>query len=173
MTIYRHVLPQCSSKNTLPGVIPSYPITRVCLREKDVPMYCIMCSSGTKVTNSRPHKKAPSIWRRRACLSCAAVFTTWESVQDNEYAFTVQTGHHYAPFSLPRLLVSIYAALSHRKGHKKADDAYWLAVTVAQQVKASATNTVTAAALAKITYEAVRNFDTVAGLTYGTRHEQC
>ena len=149
-----------------------HPITRV-IWEKDVSMYCIVCSSDTKVTNSRPHKKTPSVWRRRACLSCAAVFTTWESVQDDDYAFTVQKGRHYAPFSLPRLLVSIYAALSHRKGHKKADDAYWLAVTVAQHVKASAANTVTAVALAKITYETIRNFDTVAGLTYGTRHEQC
>lgn len=133
-------------------------------------MYCIVCGSDTRVANSRPHKKTPSVWRRRECKSCGLTFTTWESVRDDDYSFMVISEKTKTRFSLPRLMLSIHRALAHCSGHQKDDDAYWLATTVAQHIKTNASNTTTAASIASVTYQTVRNYDAIAGLTYGAAH---
>lgn len=134
-------------------------------------MQCIVCGADTRVSNSRPHKTTPSVWRRRNCKSCGTAFTTWETVHDNDYTFIVRAGTHKSSFSLPRLLISIHASLAHRADSAVADDAYWLATTVAQQLKLTATNSVTVEALTHTTYETLLRFDRLAGMTYGTRHK--
>lgn len=134
-------------------------------------MICIKCSNPTKVTNSRPHKKTPSVWRRRECVSCGTVFTTTEVVSDSAYQFTVSgTDGKKREFSLPRLMLSIAPALSHRSSENIADDSYWLAQTVAQAVQATATDIISAHALAEEAYAALSYFDATAGLQYGARH---
>ena len=134
-------------------------------------MICIKCSSDTKVTNSRPHKKTPSVWRRRECKACGTVFTTSEVVADNMYQFTVSSPSGSThDFSLPRLMLSIVPALGHRKTDSLADESYWLAQTVAQTIQATATDTVSAEALAEETYVTLSFFDATAGLQYGARH---
>lgn len=134
-------------------------------------MICIKCSNDTKVINSRPHKKTPSVWRRRECKACGTVFTTSEVVADNTYQFTVKAADGgKADFSLPRLMLSIVPSLSHRDETAIADESYWLAQTVAQTIQATATDTVTAAALAEETYGTLSFFDATAGLQYGARH---
>ena len=132
-------------------------------------MICIKCSHDTKVTNSRPHKKTPSVWRRRQCLSCGATFTTNEVVADDSYLFYVVRGNEKEAFSLPRLMFSIGQALSHR--HDIADDAYWLTQTVAQSVQATASDTVEVRSLAETTWQTLAQFDATAGISYGARHE--
>ena len=133
-------------------------------------MICINCSHDTKVTNSRPHKKTPSVWRRRKCTACGTVFTTMEVVADNAYSFRVAKANRQDDFSLPRLMMSIAAALSHRPIHASADEAYWLAQTVAQSIQATATDTVTTEALTAETWTVLSNFDAAAGIQYGARH---
>ena len=134
-------------------------------------MICIKCSADTKVTNSRPHKKTPSVWRRRECKACGTVFTTSEVVADSTYQFIVTSADEAtADFSLPRLMLSIVPALAHRQTGAVADESYWLAQTVAQTVQATATDTVTTDALAEETYGALSYFDATAGLQYGARH---
>lgn len=134
-------------------------------------MICIKCSSDTKVTNSRPHKKTPSVWRRRECKACGAVFTTSEVVADSAYQFTIRgTGGGNSDFSLPRLMFSIAASLGHRQTEAIADECYWLAHTVAQSIQATATDKVTVGALAEETYRTLSSFDATAGLQYGARH---
>lgn len=133
-------------------------------------MKCIKCSSETKVTNSRSHKKTPTVWRRRQCLSCGTVFTTNEVVSDDSYSFQVQSPDGKANFSLPRLMLSTSACLMHRPYPSAADEAYWLSQTIAQQIQASATDTIASQSLAEITYHALSNFDATAGIQYGARH---
>ena len=134
-------------------------------------MICINCSSPTKVTNSRPHKKTPSVWRRRQCTACQTVFTTMEMIADTAYSFEVvgSDGHKQA-FSLPRLMVAIAAALSHRPAPASADEAYWLAQTIAQNIQATASDRITSAALADESLAVLSNFDATAGLQYGARY---
>lgn len=134
-------------------------------------MICIKCSADTSVTNSRPHKKTPSVWRRRQCKACGTVFTTNELVADDTHRLTVQQPDGSAiDFSFPRLMVSIYQNLGHRPSASNADEAYWLAQTVAQTIQASATDTLTHAALSAVTHETIAHFDATAGLSYGVRH---
>lgn len=134
-------------------------------------MICINCSNETKVTNSRPHKKTPSVWRRRQCKACGTLFTTMEIVADNAYIFrVVKAGDAPEDFSLPRLMMSIAASLAHRPAPASADEAYWLAQTIAQNIQATATDTVAAQALAEETWTVVSHFDATAGIQYGARH---
>lgn len=133
-------------------------------------MICIKCSADTNVINSRPHKKTPSVWRRRQCRACGATFTTSEVVADQAYGFRVTADGSATEFSLPRLMLSIVAALSHRSSPNVADDSYWLAQTVAQALQATATDTVTLSALTEETWETLSRFDATAGLQYGARH---
>ena len=134
-------------------------------------MICIKCSSDTKVTNSRPHKKTPSVWRRRECKACGTVFTTSETVADTTYQFTIKSpDDSKTDFSLPRLMLSIAPTLSHRQSAAVADESYWLAQTVAQAIQVTATDTVAARALAEETYNTLSFFDATAALQYGARH---
>lgn len=134
-------------------------------------MICINCSSETKVTNSRPHKKTPSVWRRRKCVACGAVFTTNEVVSDTMYIFQVKSPDGKAEaFSLPRLMFSIATSLSHRAAQSVPDDSYWLAQTIATNIQATATDKVTSGALALEVHVALSNFDATAGIQYGARH---
>jgi len=77
-------------------------------------MVCIYCGSETKVANSRLQKKANQVWRRRACTSCGAVFTTLEAVEASQ-ALQVRRGKRSESFSRDTLLLSIYDSLKHRK----------------------------------------------------------
>ena len=134
-------------------------------------MICINCSSETKVTNSRPHKKTPSVWRRRKCIACGAVFTTNEVVSDTMYIFQVKsTERKSEAFSLPKLMFSIAASLSHRPSTDIPDDSYWLAQTVATNIQATATDKITAQALAIEVHSTLSHFDATAGIQYGARH---
>lgn len=134
-------------------------------------MICIKCSNETKVTNSRPHKKTPTVWRRRECKACGAVFTTSEAVADNSYSFRVKSpSAGLTTFSLPRLMLSIVRALSYLDADSVADDSYWLAQTVAQAIQATATDVVSVASLTEQVHETLSNFDATAGLQYGAHH---
>lgn len=82
----------------------------------------------------------------------------------------VKAGEKTADFSLPRLMMSIAASLSHRTSHTAADEAYWLAQTVAQNIQATATDTIGSDALAHETWTVVSHFDATAGIQYGARH---
>ncbi len=134
-------------------------------------MICINCSSDTKVTNSRPHKKTPSVWRRRKCVACGAVFTTNEVISDSMYVFHIKkpTGKPET-FSFPRLMFSIATSLSHRAEKNIPDDSYWLAQTIATNIQATATDTVTSGALAVEVHTTLSHFDATAGIQYGARH---
>lgn len=134
-------------------------------------MICIKCSADTKVTNSRPHKKTPSVWRRRECTSCGTVFTTNEVVADDTYVLTVKAlDGSRSRFSLPRLMLSITPALSHRDDGNLADESYWLAQTITQTIQASATDSIQSSSLTETVYETLSHFDATAGLQYGARH---
>lgn len=134
-------------------------------------MICIKCSADTKVTNSRPHKKTPSVWRRRECRACGTVFTTTEVVADDSYQFTVIAADAAkTAFSLPRLMISIVSALGYKQSATIADDSYWLAQTITQMIQATATDTITTEALSLYAHDALSNFDATAGIQYGARH---
>lgn len=132
-------------------------------------MICIYClNKKTSTPNSRPHKKNSLVWRRRHCTSCGCTFTTYErpSLEDVTIFNNEQRPEH---FSIGRLTVSIYRALS---GEKAADTSYELAKTVETNLirRYDLTTPITSSAIADETYSTLRRYDELSGLQYGARH---
>lgn len=131
-------------------------------------MFCIKChSENTKVTNSRPHKKRASIWRRRQCLACKTTFTTIETVS-TDGMLTVADNAGTSPFSISRLLISIAPLLSEQSS--APDDAYWLAVTTYEKALAIGEPQIHTNELAGIAFGAIERFDSTAALKYALDH---
>ena len=131
-------------------------------------MSCMHCGhKNTKVVNSRPHKKRATIWRRRACSSCGATFTTLEIVTD-ENALQVVQGKKKERFSTPRLLVSIYPHLSDRAS--APDDASYIAQTVYEQLLTKKLPELDTQEIVSTTYEVLERFDRNAALKYALHH---
>lgn len=131
-------------------------------------MKCVYCTSETKVTNSRPQKRTNSIWRRRLCTNCDAIFSTSEMV-DYDQSFKFKTRGELEPFSRDSVLISLNGSLQHRKGALR--EATALTETVLGLVM---TNTRTAVIerrlLVETCYEVLQRFDSVAATHYRAFH---
>ncbi len=131
-------------------------------------MVCPYCQhTDTRVTNSRHHKDQPKIWRRRHCERCKTTFTTYEQIAEKELPLVI-TDQGQAPFSRPRLLISIYGALP--ESLSRADDAAALVETTYQKLCASSPAVLDPQTIAHHTYETLRRFSPAAGLIYGVSH---
>lgn len=78
-------------------------------------MVCIYCSGSTRVSNSRSSNKNFSVWRRRVCSMCKAVFTTGENPDLNASVSIKNFDGSLEPFSTDKVLFSIYSSCKHRK----------------------------------------------------------
>ena len=78
-------------------------------------MVCIYCGSSTSVSNSRSSNKNFSVWRRRVCSMCKAVFTTGENPDLNASVSIKNFDGSLEPFSTDKVLLSIYSSCKHRK----------------------------------------------------------
>ena len=74
-------------------------------------MVCIYCAGKTQIGNSRARVRSNSVWRRRSCLTCQAVFTSIETPELSS-SLLVQKNDDYQPFVREKLYISIYNALS-------------------------------------------------------------
>lgn len=132
-------------------------------------MFCIKCHSlQTKVTNSRPHKKRASIWRRRQCLRCGTVFTTTETIATQGALTITNNRGDDEPFSIAKLLMSIAPLLTQQT--TAPDDAYWLAMTAYEKALASGETVIKTSMLADLTFTTIERFDSTAALKYALDH---
>jgi transcriptional repressor NrdR len=132
-------------------------------------MICIHCGNPkTSVTNSRPHKKRPSVWRRRACEQCGAVFTTQELVDVSDQLAVAHTDGSKTAFSIPVLMLNLSTVLQHRK--TQADDAYWLAQTIAEQLFQSELAPLETSDIIQTAYQVLDRYDSAAAIQYGARY---
>lgn len=128
-------------------------------------MFCINCShSDTRVTNSRPARKRPSIWRRRRCTACDYTFTTWEIVEVDDQLL-VSSNDGKERFSLPRLALSLAPHLPAGAG--RGDTAWQLAQTTMEHIIRARLRPLTPLDIAAYAYETLRHYEPRAGLTYG------
>jgi transcriptional regulator NrdR family protein len=133
-------------------------------------MFCINCfNRSTQVTNSRPNKKDPLVWRRRHCQACAATFTTYErpSLADNQPIYLADGTSEQ--FNLGRLIVSIAAAFTHSE-HDAKYNALWIAYTV-ESTLSSQRQTITRDDIAATTHGILRQYDELAALQYAAKHQ--
>lgn len=135
-------------------------------------MICIKCSTtDTHVTNSRPRKKTPSVWRRRKCTACGNVFTTVELPDYSSIQIMARDGAK-EPYNLGRLIISIASAFGHAPTTGAAV-AYDLAITVTQQIISSpeAFTALKSKNIAIVTYKTLARYDAKAALQYGITHD--
>ncbi len=133
-------------------------------------MFCINCfHKNTAVVNSRPHKKKPTVWRRRKCPSCGNTFTTLErpSLADNKPVH-LPSGKTDT-FNLGKLIISISKAFTHSP--KDAEyNALWLAQTIEDTLSTEHT-VVTPEDIEAVTHQTLKRFDELAAIQYAAQHQ--
>lgn len=133
-------------------------------------MFCINCfHTNTSVTNSRPHKKQPVVWRRRTCTNCGVTFTTLErpSLADNTPVYA--SDGTATSFNLGRLIISIAAAFAHDPTQAK-EASLWLAQTVENTLSTQLT-TITPQDIEVVTHQTLKRFDELAAVQYAAKHQ--
>ena len=131
-------------------------------------MKCIYCSAETRVINSRPQKRQNSIWRRRQCSDCAAVFTTSENV-DLSKSLVVLHGKTLQPFSRDKLYLSVNDSLKHRK--TATSDATSLTDTIISHLDAYAlSGSIKNIDIAQTALLTLKRFDKAAATHYQAYH---
>lgn len=132
-------------------------------------MICINCfHNKTKVTNSRPHKLNPAVWRRRQCPKCQTIFTTYErpALEDK-----LILGHDRksTPFSIGKLTVSIAKSFLHDK--EAADQhSYFLAQTIETKLLLMAKE-LSVDDIASVAHQTLKEFDPVSAIQYAAQHD--
>lgn len=164
--LFYSLLPR--EQRVIPTVFLGYPLaflTAVC---QYVVMVCPYCQhNDTSVTNSRQHRKEPRIWRRRRCVRCKTIFTTYEQLAEKDLPHVVYRGESTV-FSLPRLMVSIYAVLDNSP--KRADNAQALAQTVYHELSTTSSAQLERDVIVQATYRTLLRYNATSGLTYGVKH---
>lgn len=130
-------------------------------------MVCPYCKKDSHVTNSRLQKRSNSVWRRRACGSCGAIWTSLERI---EYAtiWRVRKDGHLLEFRPETLLISLYEALKHKK---TADiDAKYIYDTVIAKLAAKNTPELPAELITRTAHDILRRYDKVAASLYLVTH---
>lgn len=132
-------------------------------------MVCIFCRSDTTVENSRPQKRTNSIWRRRQCKNCQAVFSTQENV-DFEQSFVYQTASGaLEPFQRDKLFLSVYDSLKHRK--TATEDARSLISTIMNKLMVKQTQaTIERQLVVECVTVVLKRFDKIAYTHYRAFH---
>ena len=132
-------------------------------------MVCTYCGSKTHIVNSRHQKRANNVWRRRACRTCGALFTTIEQV-DYEKSWVVQyPDGRSEPFIRDKLLISLHKSLQHRPA--ALTDSLALTATVMAALGGIIHHgTVTDTAIATLVHQTLQRFDSAAATMYGAYH---
>lgn len=131
-------------------------------------MHCVNCGNNTSVTNSRPSKKAVSVWRRRHCPRCDLVFSTYEQ-PDLSLSVKVKTkSGQIEAFSEEKLLLSLYECFSHRKDALSAS--VGLKTTILNQLFPLKHDLLDTKHLAEQVYRVIFRFDRVAATYYKAHH---
>lgn len=131
-------------------------------------MVCPYCAQETSVVNSRPQKRTNSIWRRRRCQHCGAVFTSTEHI-DLEKSLVVSSHTRLTPFLRDNLLLSVHDSLGHRKTALR--DATALTDTIIARLLPLADNGILLREqIVTITTTTLEHFDTPASVQYAAYH---
>ncbi len=130
-------------------------------------MVCLYCQSETRVTNSRPQKRTNSVWRRRHCQSCGALFSTTESV-DLSQSIKYKALHDLEPFSRDVLFISVYESLRHRK--TALDDATALVDTIITELLRQQSGSISREHVIVGCRAVLKRFDSVAFTHYTAYH---
>lgn len=132
-------------------------------------MVCTYCGAETNVINSRPGRRSNSVWRRRKCRVCGAIFSTREQA-DYEKTWVVQyTGGKFAPFLRDKLFISIHKSVQHRPS--SLEDAVALTNTVINAIARKVENgSISTQDIAQTACQVLKRFDQPAAISYQAFH---
>jgi transcriptional regulator NrdR family protein len=132
-------------------------------------MVCLYCARPTQVKNSRLQKRTNTIWRRRSCFTCGAVFTTIETPDlSATHVVRYKDGTH-RPFSRDALYLSVAAALGHRPD--AAELAGVLCGSIITRLVAEAAGAVLdVSSVVAVTTQTLQHFDAAAAVQYAAYH---
>lgn len=133
-------------------------------------MVCIYCASPTAVINSRKQKRNNSIWRRRQCERCRAIFTSQEHADLGSALRVVRSGSpQLAPFSREMLFVHVYESCKHRQS--AIGDAAALTQTIINQLlQISEHGAIARDDIVRHAHGVLANFDKAAATFYLAYH---
>jgi transcriptional repressor NrdR len=130
-------------------------------------MVCPYCKKDSQVTNSRLQKRPNSVWRRRKCVNCGAVWTSHERIE-LATVWRVRKDNHLTDFRPETLLISLYEALKHRK---TADiDSKYVCDTVIAKLARQNSAELSTELIKKTAHDILRRYDKVAASLYLVTH---
>jgi transcriptional repressor NrdR len=130
-------------------------------------MNCPYCNIDSRVVNSRLQKRSNSVWRRRNCINCGAIWTTIESMKGS-VTFKVKSNEDLVDFRPEILLISLYECLKHRKTPET--DAQYVFETVLGNLGQTKNTVYTTGLIAASSYKVLKNYDKLAADLYKTLH---
>jgi transcriptional repressor NrdR len=133
-------------------------------------MVCVQCGYKTGVVNSRHQRRGNSVWRRRHCPACGALFTTEERADYGAIWGVRNPKGRLEPFSRDKLLLSLREAVRHRPTALR--DAAALADTVINKLGTQVGDGVLESrAIARTAQVALNRFDHAASVAYQAFHD--
>jgi transcriptional repressor NrdR len=132
-------------------------------------MVCLYCSSRTRVANSRAQKRTNTIWRRRQCLDCGAVFTSIEEADLSRSLVVTNASKAFSAFQRDKLFLDVYEAVRHRKT-AYADATALTGTIISRLLPQSAQGSVAAAQITDTVRQVLGAFDHAAATHYTAYH---
>ena len=128
-------------------------------------MVCIYCGRKTQVTNSRHLVRNNTVWRRRHCMTCSAIFTSREA-PELATSLMVDNGKSLHPFMKEKLFISVYESCKHRK--LATEDAAALTETVLTRIQRqlTAAGVISLSDIRKAAHKTLSDFDPAAATYY-------
>jgi len=130
-------------------------------------MNCPHCDNDSKVTNSRAQTKSNSVWRRRECKSCQAIWTTEEHLLAPS-VFKVSRNDQILDFAPEKLTASLATALRHRKSADR--DAKHLTRTIMNKLQQNQQQIIPITLIIDTSHIVLRNYDKLAADLYKATH---
>ncbi len=120
------------------------------------------------MTNSRLQKRSNSVWRRRRCSVCKAIFTTIENPNYSTSVIVV-SNKTTLPFSPEKLFLSVYDSLKHRP--RAIDDTKYICETVTRKMIDSLNGgQISASSIRNLIMITLNRFDKTAAVHYQAFH---
>lgn len=137
-------------------------------------MRCIYCDKKTTVINSRP--RTHKTWRRRQCLSCKKVFSTYE-YPDTSNLFIVKISKPTTsikpvrqPFNSIKLLISIARACDHMSTDYEIHAENIVLGVIAEIAHTSQNYEISSLSLTQLVASHIKKLDRVAFIKYCSAH---
>lgn len=128
-------------------------------------MNCPYCNHDTSVTNSRSHGTKQSVWRRRQCKKCQAVWTTRENYDLSSTHRVKKTSvASLEPFSRDLLLLSVMDSLKHKKQAQEVVGD--LTDTIISKLLAVNNPIIDTTLIIQVTIKTLKSYDQTAAAVY-------